>query len=67
MRDRNVEAVQPGSARASGGAVGARYTLARNLIAIVTWGLVVAFVIQVYLAGIGVFRGNFELHRNVGY
>jgi hypothetical protein len=44
-----------------------RSILGRNVIAISTWALVVGFVVQVYLSGIGVFRGNFELHRNVGY
>jgi hypothetical protein len=50
-------------------AVGARYTLARNLIALVAWGFVAAVVVQVYLAGLGVFRTpqNFELHVTFGH
>jgi hypothetical membrane protein len=46
---------------------GVRVTLGRNVVAIAAWALVVAFVVQVYLAGIGVFRDNWELHRNIGY
>ena len=48
---------------------GVRVTLGRNLLAIATWALAIGVVIQVFLAGLGVFRGpaDFELHRNVGY
>jgi hypothetical protein len=50
-------------------ATGTRYTLVRNLIAVVAWGFVVAVVVQVYLAGLGVFRNpqNFELHVTFGH
>ncbi|MBM4408568.1 MAG: hypothetical protein FJ038_08220 [Chloroflexi bacterium] len=48
---------------------GVRVTLGRNLLAIATWALAIGVVIQVFLAGLGVFRdpADFELHRNVGY
>jgi hypothetical protein len=44
-----------------------RSILGRNVIAVAAWALVAAFVVQVYLAGIGVFRNDWELHRNIGY
>lgn len=50
---------------------GVRVTLGRNLLALATWAMVIGVVLQVYLAGISVFRGgarvDWELHRNVGY
>jgi hypothetical membrane protein len=46
---------------------GVRVTLGRNIVAIVAWGFVAAIVVQVYLAGIGVFRGNFEMHATFGH
>lgn len=43
--------------------------LGRNILAFAAWGFVAATLIQVFLAGLGVFRvpENFELHRNFGY
>jgi hypothetical protein len=44
-------------------------TLARNVLAVAAWGFVAALLIQVFLAGLGVFRsaGDFDTHRNFGY
>lgn len=49
--------------------VGARTTVGRNIVAIVAWGFVAAVLVQVYLAGVGVFRDpqNFELHVTFGH
>ena len=46
-----------------------RRGLARNVLAIAAWGFVAAVFIQVFLAGLGVFRSpaDFDLHRNFGY
>ncbi|MEO6351023.1 MAG: DUF6220 domain-containing protein [Candidatus Limnocylindrales bacterium] len=46
-----------------------RRGLARNALAIATWAFVAAVFVQVFLAGLGVFRSptDFELHRNFGY
>jgi hypothetical protein len=46
-----------------------RRGLARNVLAIAAWAFVAAVVIQVFLAGLGVFRSpaDFDLHRNFGY
>jgi hypothetical protein len=43
--------------------------LARNVIAFGAWILVAGTLVQVFLAGLGVFRGpaDFETHRNFGY
>lgn len=43
--------------------------LVRNVLAIAAWALVAALLLQVFLAGLGVFRApeDFELHRNFGY
>jgi hypothetical protein len=44
-------------------------TLARNILAFATWILVAGTLVQVFLAGLGVFRSptDFELHRTFGY
>ena len=46
-----------------------RRGLARNVLAVATWGFVAAVFVQVFLAGLGVFRSpaDFELHRNFGF
>jgi hypothetical protein len=43
--------------------------LARNVLAFAAWGLVAGTIIQVFLAGLGVFRSptDFETHRGFGY
>jgi hypothetical protein len=42
--------------------------LARIAYSLVAWLLAVAAIVQIYLAGLGVFTvGGFEQHRNVGY
>ena len=65
-RSRTPDQVQPAATTG-----GVRVTLGRNLLAIATWALAIGVVIQVFLAGLGVFRGykplDWELHRNVGY
>ena len=65
MRDVNAPS-QPAT-RTSPTRTGPGYRLARNAIAIVAWGFVAAVLVQVYLAGIGVFRQDWELHRNFGH
>jgi hypothetical membrane protein len=67
MREGNARANAARETEAGSTKGSSRSVLGRNVIAIATWGLVAGFVVQVYLSGIGVFRGNFELHRNVGY
>ncbi len=44
-------------------------TLARNILAFAAWILVGGTILQVFLAGLGVFRSptDFDLHRNFGY
>ena len=39
----------------------------RRLFLVVSWLFVVGLIAQVYLAGMGVFGGDFANHRNVGY
>ena len=55
------------AADADAGRAGVRVTLGRNVAAIVAWGFVVAVVIQFYLAGIGVFRGDYASHATFGH
>ena len=66
---REFQAAEPVTPQPTGrtSRTGARFTLARNLIAIAAWGFFALVVVQFYLSGVGVFRGNFELHRNFGY
>ena len=52
---------------ADSGRAGVRVTLGRNIAAIVAWGFVVAVVVQVYLAGIGAFRGDYAAHATFGH
>jgi hypothetical protein len=44
-------------------------TLGRNILAFAAWLFVAATLLQVFLAGLGVFRAptDFEFHRNFGY
>ena len=44
-------------------------TIGRNVVAFAAWLLVVGTVVQVFLAGLGVFRdpSDFETHRTFGY
>jgi hypothetical protein len=44
-------------------------TLARNVLAFAAWLLVAGTVVQVFLAGLGVFRSpvDFETHRTFGF
>jgi hypothetical protein len=44
-------------------------TLGRTILAIGAWIFVAGTVVQVFLAGLGVFRSptDFEVHRNFGY
>jgi hypothetical protein len=44
-------------------------TLARNILAFAAWILVGGTILQVFLAGLGVFRSptDFDLHSNFGY
>ena len=44
-------------------------TLARNILAFAAWALVAGTLIQVFLAGLGVFRSgaDFETHRTFGF
>ena len=43
--------------------------VARNALAVATWVFAAATLIQVFLAGLGVFRSpaDFEVHRSFGY
>jgi hypothetical protein len=67
MREGNARADAARALETDSAKGSTRSVLGRNVIAIATWALVAGFAVQVYLSGIGVFRGNFELHRNVGY
>jgi hypothetical protein len=44
-------------------------TLARNILAFAAWLLVLGTIVEVFLAGLGVFRDptDFETHRTFGY